>query len=115
MRKEALNSKHVSAISRNFEVFNNSKAILDTIIKFFLKLTKTLFKLADLNTIFSVFQALNKEYNALQISSSRRLTELEGKEGELKSKLHIYEKMEEELDDVVMQAAESKMMMTPGG
>eukprot|EP00794_Sanderia_malayensis_P008448 gene8448-9350_t len=51
-------------------------------------------------------EALNKEYHALHMSSSRRLTELEAKDGELKNKLHIYEKMEEELDDVVMQAAE---------
>ncbi|XP_015769721.1 PREDICTED: progesterone-induced-blocking factor 1-like [Acropora digitifera] len=49
---------------------------------------------------------LNKEYYALQNSSEKRLVELESKCKEQSDKLDVYEKLEKELDDVIMQAAE---------
>lgn len=51
---------------------------------------------------------LNKEYYSLQNSSEKRLVELESKCKEQVDKLAVYEKLEQELDDVIMQAAESK-------
>mgnify|MGYP000090837562 CR=1 FL=1 len=58
--------------------------------------------------VFSFFKVLNKEYYALQNSSEKRLVELESKCKEQSDKLDVYEKLEKELDDVIMQAAESK-------
>ncbi len=43
----------------------------------------------------------------MQTSSDRKATELEAQVSELRAKLEIYEKLEKELDDVVMQAAEN--------
>ncbi|XP_071951587.1 progesterone-induced-blocking factor 1-like [Antedon mediterranea] len=51
-------------------------------------------------------EVLTKEFYGLQTSSERRIKELESEINEKKSKLEIYEKLEQELDDVVMQAAE---------
>ncbi|KAJ7356253.1 Progesterone-induced-blocking factor 1 [Desmophyllum pertusum] len=51
-------------------------------------------------------EVLNKEYYTLQNSSEKRLVELESKCKEQGEKLAIYEKLEQELDDVIMQAAE---------
>ena len=51
---------------------------------------------------------LNKEYYSLQNSSEKQLVELESKCKEQGDKLAIYEKLEQELDDVIMQAAESE-------
>ncbi|XP_074621025.1 progesterone-induced-blocking factor 1-like [Acropora palmata] len=51
-------------------------------------------------------EVLNKEYYALQNSSEKRLVELESKCKEQSDKLDVYEKLEKELDDVIMQAAE---------
>ena len=53
------------------------------------------------------FQVLSKEYYSLKNSSERRLVELELKCKEQGDKLAVYEKLEQELDDVIMQAAES--------
>ncbi len=44
----------------------------------------------------------------MQNSSEKRLVELESKCKEQGDKLAVYEKLEQELDDVIMQAAESK-------
>ncbi|XP_033646351.1 progesterone-induced-blocking factor 1-like [Asterias rubens] len=52
-------------------------------------------------------QVLTKEYYSIQTSSDRKATELEAQVSELRAKLDIYEKLETELDDVVMQAAEN--------
>lgn len=51
-------------------------------------------------------EVLNKEYYTLQNSSEKRLVELESKLKEQSDKLTVYEKLEKELDDVIMQAAE---------
>ena len=51
---------------------------------------------------------LTKEYYTLQTSLERRNTELETVVQEYKSKLETYEKLEMELDEVVMQAADRK-------
>ena len=40
--------------------------------------------------------------------SEKRILELDGRNQEIETKLRIYEKLEQELDDVVMQAAECK-------
>ena len=53
------------------------------------------------------FQVLSKEYYSLKNSFERRLVELESKCKEQGDKLAVYEKLEQELDDVIMQAAES--------
>ena len=53
------------------------------------------------------FQVLSKEYYSLKNSSERRLVQLESKCKEQGDKLAVYEKLEQELDDVIMQAAES--------
>ena len=64
---------------------------------------------AVMGIVFSFFfKVLNKEYYALQNSSEKRLVELESKCKEQSDKLDVYEKLEKELDDVIMQAAESK-------
>ena len=44
----------------------------------------------------------------MQTSSDRKATDQEAQVSELRAKLDVYEKLEKELDDVVMQAAESK-------
>ena len=51
-------------------------------------------------------QALQKEFYSLQGESDKKISELECRNRETQSKLTIYEKLEQELDDVVMQAAE---------
>ncbi len=51
---------------------------------------------------------LTKEYYTLQTSLERRNTELETVVQEYKAKLETYEKLEMELDEVVMQAADRK-------
>ncbi|XP_066920860.1 progesterone-induced-blocking factor 1-like [Clytia hemisphaerica] len=51
-------------------------------------------------------EAVNKGYYDLKTSSQKSVTELTSKNEDLKNKLTIYEKLEQELDDVVMQAAE---------
>ena len=55
-----------------------------------------------------ISKILSKEYYTLQNSSEKRLVELESKCKEQGDKLGVYEKLEQELDDVIMQAAESK-------
>ena len=63
------------------------------------------------NTVYQSFfllKVLNKEYYTLQNSSEKQLVELEAKCKEQGDKLAVYEKLEQELDDVIMQAAESK-------
>lgn len=54
------------------------------------------------------FQTLNQEYYILKGESEKRILELDGRNHEIETKLRIYEKLEQELDDVVMQAAECK-------
>ncbi|XP_022091596.1 progesterone-induced-blocking factor 1-like [Acanthaster planci] len=61
----------------------------------------------ELDKLRKKIQVLTKEYYSLQTSSERKSTELEAQISELRAKLDIYEKLEKELDDVVMQAAES--------
>jgi len=58
------------------------------------------------DTMAKKIETLSKEYYTLKGLSEKRISELDGKTEELSSKLKIYEKLEEELDDVVMQAAE---------
>ena len=53
-------------------------------------------------------QVLTKEYYGLQTTSEKKNVDLEAQISELRSKLQTYEKLEKELDDVVMQAAESR-------
>ncbi|KAH9519887.1 Progesterone-induced-blocking factor 1 [Bulinus truncatus] len=51
-------------------------------------------------------EVLTKEFYSLQTSSEKRVVELESAISEKKSKLETYEKLEQDLDAVVMQAAE---------
>jgi len=55
-------------------------------------------------------QLLTKEYYALQTSMEKRVTELETVVTEKSVKLETYEKLEHELDEVIMQAADGKYL-----
>uniref|UniRef100_A0AAY4EZ10 Progesterone-induced-blocking factor 1 n=1 Tax=Denticeps clupeoides TaxID=299321 RepID=A0AAY4EZ10_9TELE len=51
-------------------------------------------------------EVLTKEFYGLQTSSEKRITELQSRDSELQARLDTYEKLEKELDDITMQAAE---------
>ncbi|KAM9319393.1 progesterone-induced-blocking factor 1 [Gastrophryne carolinensis] len=51
-------------------------------------------------------EVLTKEFYALQASSEKRITELQAQNSELRTRLETYEKLEKELDDVVIQSAQ---------
>uniref|UniRef100_A0A8C3G9J0 Progesterone immunomodulatory binding factor 1 n=1 Tax=Cyclopterus lumpus TaxID=8103 RepID=A0A8C3G9J0_CYCLU len=53
-------------------------------------------------------ELLTQEFYRLQTSSEKRLAELQAQNAEQASRLETYEKLEQELDQVTMQAAESK-------
>lgn len=53
-------------------------------------------------------QLLTQEFYRLQTSSEKRSAELQAQNAEQASRLETYEKLEQELDQVTMQAAESK-------
>ncbi|XP_071481297.1 progesterone-induced-blocking factor 1-like [Diadema antillarum] len=60
----------------------------------------------DSDKLQKKIEVVTKEYYALQSTSERRAAELEAQVSELRTKLDTYERLEKELDDVVMQAAE---------
>lgn len=51
-------------------------------------------------------EVLTKEFYGLQTSSEKRITELEAQNSEHQARLDIYEKLEKELDEIIMQTAE---------
>lgn len=51
-------------------------------------------------------EVLTKEFYSLQSSSEKRITELEAQNSEHQARLDIYEKLEKELDEIIMQTAE---------
>ena len=51
-------------------------------------------------------KVLTKEFYELQSSSEKRVVELQAQGSEQQVKLETYERLEQELDDVTMQAAE---------
>ncbi|XP_056628479.1 progesterone-induced-blocking factor 1 [Triplophysa dalaica] len=51
-------------------------------------------------------EVLTKEFYGLQSSSEKRITELQTQNSEQQARLETYERLEKELDDVTMQAAE---------
>nr|DBA33044.1 TPA: hypothetical protein GDO54_000779 [Pyxicephalus adspersus] len=51
-------------------------------------------------------EVLTKEFYALQASSEKRITELQAQNTEHRTRLETYEKLEQELDDVIMQSAQ---------
>ncbi|XP_051558882.1 progesterone-induced-blocking factor 1-like [Myxocyprinus asiaticus] len=51
-------------------------------------------------------EVLTKEFYGLQTSSEKRITELQAQTSEQQARLETYERLEKELDDVTMQAAE---------
>lgn len=51
-------------------------------------------------------EVLTKEFYSLQSSSEKRITELQTQNSEHKTRLDIYEKLEKELDEIIMQTAE---------
>ncbi|KAJ8349960.1 hypothetical protein SKAU_G00250900 [Synaphobranchus kaupii] len=51
-------------------------------------------------------EVLTKEFYSLQTSTEKRITELQAQNSEHRARLETYEKLEQELDDVTMQAAE---------
>eukprot|EP01137_Pigoraptor_chileana_P014109 Opistho-2@68351 len=51
-------------------------------------------------------EILTKEFYTLQSQSDKKIAEIESQLGEKNSKLHNYESLEKELDDVIMHAAE---------
>ena len=52
---------------------------------------------------------LTKEYYAQQTGLEKSIAELESKLQDKEGRLQTYEKLEKELDDVVMQAAEGRI------
>ncbi|XP_075121520.1 progesterone-induced-blocking factor 1 isoform X1 [Leptodactylus fuscus] len=51
-------------------------------------------------------EVLTKEFYALQASTEKRVTELQAQNSELRARLETYEKLEQELDDVIIQSAQ---------
>lgn len=51
-------------------------------------------------------EVLTKEIYSLQASTEKRVTELQAQNSEYQARLQTYEKLEQELDSVIMQAAE---------
>ncbi|XP_012578587.1 PREDICTED: progesterone-induced-blocking factor 1 isoform X2 [Condylura cristata] len=51
-------------------------------------------------------EVLTKEFYSLQATSEKRITELEAQNSEHQARLDIYEKLEKELDEIIMQTAE---------
>ena len=58
------------------------------------------------------FQVLTKEYYTQQTALEKRIAEMESTLHENQARLQTYEKLEKELDDVVMQAAEGSDIFT---
>ena len=58
--------------------------------------------------LLMILQVLTKEYYSQQTGLEKRIAELESALQEKEGRLKTYEKLEQELDDVVMQAAEGK-------
>ena len=57
---------------------------------------------------------LTKEYYSQQTGLEKRIAELEAQLAEKEGRLQTYERMEKELDDVVMQAAEGRKACIAG-
>lgn len=51
-------------------------------------------------------EVITKEFYSLQSSSEKRITELEAQNSDHQARLDIYEKLEKELDEIIMQTAE---------
>uniref|UniRef100_G1SRH0 Progesterone immunomodulatory binding factor 1 n=1 Tax=Oryctolagus cuniculus TaxID=9986 RepID=G1SRH0_RABIT len=51
-------------------------------------------------------EVLTKEFYSLQACSEKRITELQAQNSEHQARLDIYEKLEKELDEIIMQTAE---------
>ncbi|XP_039096022.1 progesterone-induced-blocking factor 1 isoform X2 [Hyaena hyaena] len=51
-------------------------------------------------------EVLTKEFYSLQASSEKRITELEARNSDHQARLDIYERLEKELDEIIMQTAE---------
>ncbi|XP_020145905.2 progesterone-induced-blocking factor 1 isoform X2 [Microcebus murinus] len=51
-------------------------------------------------------EVLTKEFYSLQASSEKRITELQAQNAEHQARLDVYEKLEKELDEIIMQTAE---------
>ncbi|XP_072638920.1 progesterone-induced-blocking factor 1 isoform X5 [Canis lupus baileyi] len=51
-------------------------------------------------------EVLTKEFYSLQASSEKRITELQSQNSEHQARLDIYERLEKELDEIIMQTAE---------
>ena len=67
------------------------------------------FTSSDVLCLIETRQLLTKEYYALQTSMEKRVSELETVVTEKSVKLDTYEKLEHELDQVIMQAAEGEL------
>ncbi|XP_075706368.1 progesterone-induced-blocking factor 1 isoform X2 [Rhinoderma darwinii] len=51
-------------------------------------------------------EVLTKEFYALQAATEKRVTELQAQSSEQRARLETYEKLEQELDDVIIQSAQ---------
>ena len=58
--------------------------------------------------VLFLIKMLTKEYYALQTAMEKRVVEMETQLSEKTSKLDTYERLEKEMDDVIMQAADGK-------
>lgn len=57
---------------------------------------------------YSFSQVLTKEFYSLQSSSETRIIELQTQNSEFQARLDTYEKLEKELDEIILHSAESK-------
>ena len=60
----------------------------------------------EIHLLFFILPVLTKEYYALQTAMEKRVVEMETQLSEKTAKLDTYERLEKEMDDVILQAAE---------
>lgn len=75
---------------------------------YILPLSKTAVMLNPWSFHCSFSQVLTKEFYSLQSSSETRIIELQTQNSEFQARLDTYEKLEKELDEIILQTAESK-------
>ena len=60
--------------------------------------------------LYLLYQVLNKEFYTLQASTDKQINELQSTNTDAMKKLSVYEKLEQELDDVILQAAQCRYL-----
>ena len=81
---------------------------LSSLIRSWLSVYENKKREAETEFFFSKVEVLTQELWQVQQEGGTRVRELEGRLSEQSQRLQVYEKLERELDAVVMQAAESE-------